>query len=160
MLSSGIFPTFPEDRKDDHIVLLIIDPQMDFHEGGSLAVPGANADAENIDQMIRANASRIGQIFVTLDSHHRNHIAHASFWCSESNGDDRVRKQPVKNWKDSVELFEPMPYVKILSKDVGKGGWEPVDQSLMVRMCFECFTHGVNIWLFYFRIIVANIPSN
>ena len=26
--------------------LLIIDPQVDFHEGGSLAVPGATADSE------------------------------------------------------------------------------------------------------------------
>lgn len=50
--------------------LLIVDPQLDFHEGGSLAVPGANADAERIAELISEKQDQIDEIFVTLDSHH------------------------------------------------------------------------------------------
>lgn len=50
--------------------LLIVDPQMDFHEGGSLAVPGAAADAERIARMIADNSRMIDEIVVTMDSHH------------------------------------------------------------------------------------------
>eukprot|EP00597_Dinobryon_sp_UTEXLB2267_P010866 CAMPEP_0170100334 /NCGR_PEP_ID=MMETSP0020_2-20130122/1595_1 /TAXON_ID=98059 /ORGANISM="Dinobryon sp., Strain UTEXLB2267" /LENGTH=117 /DNA_ID=CAMNT_0010323207 /DNA_START=38 /DNA_END=388 /DNA_ORIENTATION=+ len=33
--------------------LFIIDPQVDFHPGGSLAVPGANEDSQRIADMIK-----------------------------------------------------------------------------------------------------------
>ena len=59
-------------KDEDQVILLIIDPQVqillnssfkiyfycwiitqiDFHEGGSLAVPGAHADALRIKEMI------------------------------------------------------------------------------------------------------------
>lgn len=50
--------------------LFIIDPQNDFHEGGSLAIPGAAQDAYRIADFIKANMDDITDIFVTLDSHH------------------------------------------------------------------------------------------
>ena len=81
--------------KDDPVILLIIDPQVDFHEGGSLAVssmklklyfhitiskifplywyikiPGATKDAERIAKMINENIDKIDEIYVTMDSHH------------------------------------------------------------------------------------------
>ncbi len=56
------------------LVLLIIDPQVDFHPGGSLAVPGANEDSERIAQFIYKHASAIDEIYVTLDSHHVRHV--------------------------------------------------------------------------------------
>ena len=34
------------------VILLIIDPQVDFHEGGTLAVTGATADSKRIAAMI------------------------------------------------------------------------------------------------------------
>ena len=57
-----------QERKQ--IVLLIVDPQIDFHPGGSLAVQGANEDSERISAFIRENVNEIQDIFVTLDSHH------------------------------------------------------------------------------------------
>ena len=33
-------------------ILLLTDPQRDFHAGGSLTVPGADADSERIAEMI------------------------------------------------------------------------------------------------------------
>jgi len=65
--------------------LLIIDPQNDFCEGGSLAVPGANEDAERIAHFIRSHSECLHQIYVTLDSHHKMHIAHPSFWINDEN---------------------------------------------------------------------------
>lgn len=62
--------------------LLLIDVQKDFHPGGSLAIPTADKDAERIAQFIRNNASSIDRIVATLDSHHKLHIAHPSFWIS------------------------------------------------------------------------------
>lgn len=50
--------------------LLIVDPQNDFHEGGSLAVPGANEDAERIAKLITDHAQTLDELIVTLDSHH------------------------------------------------------------------------------------------
>ncbi len=50
--------------------LLIVDPQRDFHEGGSLAVPGAIEDAGRIAQLITSQAEHIDELIVTLDSHH------------------------------------------------------------------------------------------
>lgn len=50
-------------------ILLIIDPQNDFHAGGSLAVKGADEDALRIAQMIRENWHSIDEIYVTMDCH-------------------------------------------------------------------------------------------
>lgn len=52
------------------IALLVVDPQMDFHEGGSLAVPGASADAVRIARLIVDHSNDIDELVVTLDSHH------------------------------------------------------------------------------------------
>ena len=53
-------------------ILLIIDPQNDFHPGGSLAVNGANEDSERTADFIMANINKIDEIVVTLDTHHVN----------------------------------------------------------------------------------------
>lgn len=53
--------------------LLIVDPQVDFHEGGSLAVPGAGDDAERIAHFIADRCNDIDELVVTLDSHHVSH---------------------------------------------------------------------------------------
>jgi nicotinamidase/pyrazinamidase len=133
MLSSGVFPTFPKHDKR-HVVLLIIDPQVDFHEGGSLAVTGATADAKRISNMIAAHAPEIGQIFVTMDSHHRNHIAHASFWFTEKPGEHtancKLRPKPQTKYATAA-VYEPEAFTMIEHKYIGPGMWEPVDQSLM-----------------------------
>jgi nicotinamidase/pyrazinamidase len=64
--------------------LLIIDPQLDFHDSysfhGTLAVPNAEGDASRVSKLIRDGIDKIDNIIVTLDSHHKGHIAHAAFW--------------------------------------------------------------------------------
>ena len=44
--------------------LLIIDPQIDFCEGGGLAVTGATKDIERIVTLIEKNKDKINNIFV------------------------------------------------------------------------------------------------
>ena len=67
-----------------NVTLLIIDPQVDFHPGGSLAVQGANEDSERIANLIRSQGGKISKIVITLDSHHRTHIAHGISWENSS----------------------------------------------------------------------------
>lgn len=66
-------------------VLMLIDPQVDFCEGGNLAVPGGAAAMQKVAAMINKAGNRIDDIVVTLDSHHPLHIAHP-IWFLDSNG--------------------------------------------------------------------------
>jgi hypothetical protein len=61
----------PKRRGRDRIILLILDPQIDFHLSGSCPITGADEDAERIADFILTNLNEIDEIFVTLDSHHR-----------------------------------------------------------------------------------------
>ena len=72
---------FMPDSDTVKIILLIIDPQNDFHDDpeidgkcrgytGSLAVPGATHDSLRLSEMIRNNIHDIDEIYVTLDTHH------------------------------------------------------------------------------------------
>lgn len=90
--------------------LFIIDAQVDFHPGGSLAVPGADEDSHRIAEMIKANKRHIHEIFVSMDSHHPNHIAHAMFWT------DGAGQQPA-------------PFTEIRYADVKSGRWMPRERT-------------------------------
>ena len=68
-------------------VLLIIDPQIDFTEGGSLQVPGATEDYENMITMLNSVGDKFNEIHVSLDTHTENHIGHPNFWI-QTNGSD------------------------------------------------------------------------
>jgi nicotinamidase/pyrazinamidase len=88
--------------------LLIVDPQNDFHEGGSLAVAGAQADAVRTAHLIRCLGHSISEIIVTLDSHHRNHIAHGIAWIN-SLGE------------------HPAPFTVVTADDADKEIWKAAD---------------------------------
>lgn len=92
--------------------VLLIDVQNDFHANGSLAVSGADEDARRIAEMIKANVKNIEDIYVTLDSHNREHIAHAASW----------------NSKDDGSGEKPTPFTLISSKDIADGVWFPTDK--------------------------------
>jgi len=74
-------------------VLLIIDPQNDFHEDGKLAVIGTSKygiggeggikDSEKIIDLI--NKRRPAAVYVSLDTHTPTHIGHQQFWQPEGN---------------------------------------------------------------------------
>jgi len=94
--------------------LLIIDPQNDFHAGGSLAVPGAVEDTHRISELIRNNFDKIENVFVTLDSHNPHHIAHAVFWSNQEDG----------------QGAEPVPFQLISNEDIVNRRWLPKDITL------------------------------
>ena len=132
------------------IILLLIDPQLDFHDtlvgrsenapdrelpmldytaadnrwlkdqaptmNGSLPVPGSAMDSVAISHMIMEHMEDIDEIYVTLDTHHVNHIGHAAFW-----------------WKlDAEKKTEPKPFEdKIKHEDIVNKIYLPKDQSLM-----------------------------
>lgn len=88
-------------------VLLIIDPQVDFHERGNLAVAGATKDSEKIIDLIKRAPPTA--IYVSLDTHTPNHIGHAGFWSPTPNpftafsvkdgkimGSDNIEYTPVR----------------------------------------------------------------
>jgi len=61
----------------------------------------------------RNKKSEIEDIFVTLDTHDPDHIAHAKFW-------------------RSPEQCEPTPFQQISHEDVTHGTWTPSNESLRV----------------------------
>jgi len=92
--------------------VLIIDPQADFHEGGSLAVAGAKADSTRTAKMIQDHLGEIHQISVTLDSHLKLHIANPFFW----------------KGKDGQH---PPPFTPITEKDITDLTWVPSRPELL-----------------------------
>jgi cephalosporin hydroxylase len=67
------------------IILLLIDPQIDFHDDTSLLqpslpVPGSSEDTKRIIEMIRRHGDEIDEIYVTLDSHHVRDVVNRHYF--------------------------------------------------------------------------------
>jgi len=117
MLSSSepkAAPTVPRFYNDYYerpiggTTLLIIDPQKDFHPGGSLAIPTADVDSARIAAMIEANVGAIADMIVSLDTHQQMHVAHPLFWI------DAAGKHPA-------------PFTPIEVAAVESGAWKTTD---------------------------------
>jgi len=89
-------------------LLVIIDPQNDFHEGGKLPIAGANADCEKINNLVRTK--RFDNIIVTLDTHQYVDISHQCWWV------DKDGKHP-----DPMTVITP--------EDVASGKWTTARKS-------------------------------
>lgn len=88
-------------------LLLCIDVQKDFIEGGALAVPGSIADVERITRFIYNNMGGISKIMCSLDTHIAHQIFHPCWWVNSA-GD------------------HPTPYTIITYDDVVQNRWKPV----------------------------------
>ena len=73
-------------------------------EGGSLAVPGANADSQRIIELLEKCGPVIERIVVTLDTHHAMHIHHKQFWVNE-------------------QKKAPEPFTVTSKKNIADGKW-------------------------------------
>lgn len=60
--------------------LIVIDGQKDFCENGNLAVTGGNQALSNLAKMIVRVKGDLFSIDLTMDAHHRHHIAHSRMW--------------------------------------------------------------------------------
>ena len=58
----------------------------------------------------RSNISKIDDIFITLDTHHKEHIAFSHFWINNSGE-------------------HPLPYMIISNNDIIEKKWYPVDMN-------------------------------
>jgi nicotinamidase/pyrazinamidase len=113
-----------------NIQLLLIDPQNDFCDlpaawrpddastgtrlQPALPVAGAHDDMLRLADLIRAGASGVTGITVTLDSHHRLDIAHPTFWRTGDGG--------------SVA-----PFTSIAAAQVRAGSYQPRDATALPR---------------------------
>lgn len=55
--------------------LIIVDPQNDFIEGGSLPVSGARSAMQQLAEFVKNSSAEFSTIFVTQDSHPENHCS-------------------------------------------------------------------------------------
>jgi hypothetical protein len=69
----------------------------------------------------RDNLNDIEDIYISLDSHHKNHVAHASFWRSSSSSSSSDG--------EAGEGEQPGVFSLISADEVNKK-WFPVDPSL------------------------------
>ncbi|MCP8618101.1 isochorismatase family protein [Salirhabdus salicampi] len=88
------------------VLLLAIDVQNDFMDGGALGVPGAKEDTARIVTFIEEHSEDITQIMVSLDTHKPQQIFHPCWW---EDGQGR----------------EPDPFTIITARDVKEGKWKP-----------------------------------
>ncbi len=96
------------------VFLVCIDPQTDFcSPTGALSVAGAHEDMLRLATLVKSN-NKIDDIYVTLDSHTRIHIAHPNFW---------------RNSKGQ----QPTPFTTITTQDVRDGVWTPARLGLQKR---------------------------
>ncbi|KAF4319488.1 hypothetical protein BBO99_00005631 [Phytophthora kernoviae] len=91
--------------------ILVIDQQVSFHPGGSLAIASANEDAARIAAFISNHITELSQVVLTMDSHQRYHIAHGIFWENDAGE-------------------SPDPFTSISSQNITDGVWKPRDSSL------------------------------
>ena len=91
----------------------------------------------------RDNKDKIGEIFITLDSHHKKHIAHQAFW---SNVENDVNSQGSP----------PGVFQEITEQDLQEGKWFPKDCSLEVTM-WPCIHVSLSLYSFLSNIYSCNI---
>lgn len=66
------------------IELVVIDPQEDFvNKNGSLSVKGADGDMDRLALFIKRMKGKLGDIHVTLDSHHVIDISHPEWFVDD-----------------------------------------------------------------------------
>lgn len=115
--------------------LLIIDPQNCFMDikGAPLPVAGADADMNRLAALVMGDAEKFDAIFVSLDTHPVDHIAHAVRWV---------------NWEGK----HPDPFTIISYDDVLHGVWRatnPADQAWQLeytRLLAKTSGRAVCIW--------------
>lgn len=91
-----------------NVQLVVIDPQKDFMDDrdSNLPVPGANADMDRLAKMLDRVGRKIGDVHVTLDSHHLVDVGHPTMW-QDAKGNP------------------PPPFTAIMADDIRAGIWTP-----------------------------------
>ena len=104
----------PSSGDKEKTMLLCIDVQQDFMDGGALGVPGANDDTRRLTRFIYDNLEKITNIAVSLDTHSPFQIFHPCWWV-DGNGDN------------------PPPFTAITLFDIDAGKWRAVTEPQKSR---------------------------
>lgn len=94
--------------------LIIVDPQNDFIEGGSLPVSGARSAMQQLAEFVKIKSAEFSTIFVTQDAHPENHCsftANGGIWpahCVKASSGFEVFKQlqEALSASDNVEYCQ------------------------------------------------------
>jgi len=107
-------------------LLLVIDMQKDFMEGGALGVPNSKKDVENITKFIYKNMDKITNIMCSLDTHSPMQIFHPCWWVNKEGKSPEpytiISKEDFDNkiWMpNNMDVEKTKEYIYELSK-VGK----------------------------------------
>lgn len=176
--------------------LLAIDFQKDFCDGpsnvpgayeGTLCVPGAYEDAERFYDMVKRINRRITNMFLTMDSHNRLHIANPDYWVDSSGQHPdpftciTVADVEAGKWMATIpsERSHALAYLKALDTNKryphviwpvhcrigfpGHAFTEPVAKAIDL---FEdrpsiatCITKGSNYRTEHFSAVQADVPD-
>ena len=74
----------PSAEDSERVLLINIDNQKDFMDGGSLGVPGAAKDVERLCQWIYRNMGGISTIISSLDTHQPFQVFFKACWADEN----------------------------------------------------------------------------
>jgi nicotinamidase/pyrazinamidase len=107
-------------------VMFILDPQVDFHYGGTCAIKGADENSEAIARFIQSNKASIQDIFIGLDSHHRMHISHGVFWTNAYNE-------------------SPPPFTSISYTDIEEQSWRPRDSAKEIQEYCKVYAKEIEL---------------
>lgn len=88
-------------------LLLAVDMQRDFMDGGVLGVRGSLGDVGRLTRFIYDNMEKITEITATIDTHSPQQIFHPCWWRGADGG-------------------EPAPFTVITASDAAAGRWRPV----------------------------------
>jgi nicotinamidase/pyrazinamidase len=120
--------------------MLLVDEQIDFHEGGGLPVPGATADSERISNLLSSYHDMLNLKVLTLDTHTLGHIGFPGYWKSIDDGSEPVswtvfsydqQSDTIKgSMGDIVKTYEPkntslLSWTKDYVKNVASYGKGP-----------------------------------
>lgn len=128
----------PAVKDAERNLLIGIDIQNDFMEGGSLAVPGSKGDVERLTKWIYENMNGITDIMCSIDTHYPHQIFHPAMW-EDANGNN------------------PDPFIVVTYDDVVRGDWRVV--AGVPQRVLECLQvlqatgrddrKGVQIWPYH-----------
>lgn len=124
-------------------LLLVIDPQFDFEDNGTLAVPGAIEDFKRLLRFAYDNLDKITQIMISLDTHFFFHVFSGCCWKDKNGNYVSPYTMITKEACDAGE-YTPVMYPGVFKKYLeGLDATSKKKLMIWTQHCLE-FTKG---WL-------------
>ncbi|NDJ75813.1 MAG: nicotinamidase [Chloroflexi bacterium] len=106
--AAGWAPATEDTRR---IILLLVDPQVDFiHQDGALSVPGAVDDTRRTVEWLYRHGAAVTTVASSLDSHYPVQIFSPTWWVD-------------------AQGHPPVPFTQITAAEVEAGRWRPVYET-------------------------------